>query len=404
MRFFTGICKLVAVWVLILVAIFLVLEGAFRFFRHDVEPLAQITQKRTDILFPPNSVIHSLSSIPGEFEYTARINRYGFRGKDFAMPKPAGLTRVLAVGDSFTFGVGSPDDQIYAALIEKQMKASGHTVEVINAGIGSTSAATQMLNFKNIYFRYSPDVVVFFFDMTDLWDDWYAERHAVRDPSGEILRFDPMVVDGKRDWWITATHYSAFCKYFHNKVVRSIRKMQVLGLGKYVQTVSSGARAKGVIASVNDQKAKTALMEYDGLLMMRGREREGLIRQHWARSAANLVQMRDMLASKGIPLVIVMYPHGLYVGGDQWTEGRKTWGFEPGKRYDDYLPFELMKELTDREHIPFINTLGAFLAAPKDKYFFDWDGHMTTAGNRIVAAAVAQAPQFLGVLGKRSAP
>ncbi|MEI6437665.1 MAG: SGNH/GDSL hydrolase family protein [Candidatus Omnitrophota bacterium] len=393
--------KMMGVWALILLGVLLFLEVVFRFWRHDVEPLAQITQKHVDVLFTPDSVMRSVSSIPGEFDYTAHINHFGYRGRDFVVPKLPGVARVFAVGDSFTFGVGSPDDQTFAALIEKQLRDRGLSVEVINAGIGSTSPATQLLNVKNIHLKYQPDAVVFFFDMTDLWDDWYAERHAVRDRDGDILRFDPMIVDGKRDWWLTLTNYSSFCKFFHNKVVRSIRKMRVLGMGQYMKTALSGARAKAVIAGLDDEKAKSSLMEYDALLLMRGREREALIRQHWARTAANLVKMRDMLASRHIPLVIVMYPHGLYVGGDQWTEGRKTWGFEAGKKYTDYLPFELMKELTDREHIPFINTLDAFLAAPHEKYFFDWDGHMTTAGNRIVASIVAQAPELLGAIGKK---
>ena len=95
-----------------------------------------------------------------------------------------------------------------------------------------------------------------------------------------------------------------------------------------------------------------------------------------------------------------MYPHGIYVGGDQWNKGRLTWGFEEGKKYTDYLPFELVAEYARNEKIPFINTLDDFLKAPPKKYFFDWDGPMNPSGNAIVAQSVVDSPAFQAILKK----
>ncbi len=160
-------------------------------------------------------------------------------------------------------------------------------------------------------------------------------------------------------------------------------------MAEYARTVREGKRAKAVISSSRDPRSVKASIEHDGLLLMRGRERETLIREHWGRTEKYLLKIRDLLRARGIPMAIVMYPHGIYVGADQWTEGRKTWGFEPGKRYTDRLPFELMAGFAQREGIPFVNTLEAFLRAPQARYFFDWDGHMTPAGNHIVADTVS---------------
>ncbi|NTV30312.1 MAG: hypothetical protein HGA80_09550, partial [Candidatus Omnitrophica bacterium] len=384
-EFFRRALRLLGVWLVILVIFVAVAELACRFLRNDGNPLAQVAQKRADVLFTPSSSFHSISSVPGEFEYDAHLNRYGYRGRDFSMPKPAGVKRIFAVGDSFTFGVGSPDGQTIPALLEADLNARGYPVEVVNAGIGGSSPVSNYVNLRDIHLKYQPDLVVFLFDLTDLWDDWYYERQAVVDGSGEIVRFDPMFRYGKRDWWTTATYYSAFCRYFNNKVVRTLGKMRVLGVGGYLKTVREGKRAKAVIAGSTDERARKSSIEYDGVLFMRGREREDLIREHWPRTQKYILKMRDLLARRGIPLVIVMYPHGIYVDGDQWNDGRKTWGFEPGRKYTDHLPFELMTEFARNEKIPFVNTLDAFLAAPRAQYFFNWDGHMTSAGNRIVA-------------------
>ncbi len=403
MRFLKEALTMLIVWIGVLIVALAVLEIAFRVLRHEPDPLAHITQQQSASLFRPDTVLHNVSSVPGEFDYQARINRDGYRGKDLADPKPAGVLRIFAVGDSFTFGVGSADDATIPALLEKDLKAAGVPAEVVNAGVGGAGTLQHYRNLEHIHMAHGPDAVLLFFDLTDLWDDWYAERHAVHDRSGRIDRFDPMFINGRRDWWITATYYSALARYFHNKVVRSIRKMNALGLGNYVRAVSEGKRAKALIANAAHEKALRSAIEYDGLLFMRGREREGLIREHWARTERYLLKIRDLLAAKNIPLVIVMYPHGTYVDGDQWKEGRRTWGFEQGRRYDDLLPFDMMRDFCAANRIPWVNTLDAFLRAPKDKYFFDWDGHMTARGNVLVADHLAQSPVLQAALAQARA-
>jgi len=383
---------------IVLVVFFGIGEICFRIFRDEPNPLAQVTQKAKDSLFEPNSSWHSVSSKKGEFEYSPTINKFGYRGKDFAMPKKKGTLRIFAVGDSFTFGVGAEDNQTIPYDLQEKLLRSHYNIEVINAGVGNTSPITHYLNLKTIHLRYEPDLVVLLFDLTDLWEDWHSERNAVYDRNGEIINFNPMFINGKRDWWITCTYYSAFCRYVHNRIVRSVRKMGTLGFKEYVRAVFQKKRAKAIIANLKAGVSDQVLTEYDGLLMMRGREREALIRRHWQRTEKYLLKIKALLAEKNIPLVIVMYPHGIYVDGGQWSEGRLTWGFEAGKRYTDYLPFKIMKEFTDQEGILFINTLDDFLKAPHQKYFYDWDGHMTPAGYAVVAQSIAGNRQFLSLL------
>jgi hypothetical protein len=398
MRILKETVKTLLVWIVVLLGCFLVLEAMFRIFRHERDPLAHIVQRQANYLVKPDMSFHNRSSIQGEFDYLVHINHYGYRGAGFSMPKERGVTRIFAVGDSFTFGVGSPDDQTIPFLLEKSLGSEGFPVQVVNAGIGGAGTLQYYVNLKRIHLQYQPDLVLLLFDLTDLWDDWYAERHAIYDTSGEIHHFDPMFTNGKRDWWITLTYHSVFCRYFHNKVIRTFRKMRTLGVGGYLKAVMEGKRAKAVIANGEQEAARQAAVEYDGLLFMRGHEKEGLIREQWPRTEKYLLKIRDLLAERGIPLVIVMYPSGIYVDGDQWKEGRKTWGFEPGKRYDDYLPFDLMRTFCRDNNILFVNTIDAFLKAPKDKYFYDWDGHMTAKGYSVVASGIAGDGVFRKIL------
>lgn len=303
-------------FLILIVVLFGVGEVCFRIFRNDPNPLADITQKEKTLLFAPNITMRSVSDKDEDFSYTSKINKFGYRGKDFGFPKPKGTFRIFVVGDSFTFGVGSEENETIPFLIEENLRSRYNNIEVINAGIGHASPITHYLNLKNIHLKYEPDLVILLFDLTDLWDDWHSERNAIFDKKGEIVRFDPMFINGKRDWWITCTYYSAFCRYFNNKVVRSIKKMKTLGLKEYACAIKEGKRAKAVISTSIGKVSDEDVIEYDGLLMMRGIEKEGLIRKHWERTARYLAKIRDLLNEKGIPLVIVMYPHGIYLEGN----------------------------------------------------------------------------------------
>ena len=364
-------------------------------------PLALIVQDENNrrVLFPPDQTMTSRSARDGEFEYTAHINRHGYRGRDFPQEKSDGVKRILAIGDSFTFGIGAQEHETFAVLIESGLISAGFPVEVINAGAGHASTVRHWDNLERIHLRYDPDMVMLFFDLTDLRDDWHWERHAVWNKDRtRIERFDLDFYWGKRGLWSTLVHQSALAKYLHDKVVRTFQKLRLLGIGGYLKAKARGKRAKAVIIDSRDEFSDDIIMEYDALLMLRGRRRKKLLDQHWQRTAGYLLKIRDLLAERGIPLVIVMYPHGIYAGPDQWHEGRKTWGFEQGKQYTDYYPFELMERFTNENNIPFINSLPGFLSAPDGEYFFNWDGHMTPAGNAIVARQVLSSRKFLSLI------
>jgi hypothetical protein len=215
---------------LAIASFFLIGEICFRIFRGPPNPSSEIAQKKVMYLVEPNTIKHKKSSVEGEFAYAYHINQYGYRGANFTMPKSPKVLRIMAMGDSMTFGVGANDDETAPYYLEKQLNAKGLPVEVINAGAGHAGTIKHYLNLKNFHLKYQPDLVLLLFDLTDLMDDWYVERHAMYNKDGEIEGMHPLYVNGRRDWWLTTTYYSSFCKYIHNKIVRTYRKWRLLGI------------------------------------------------------------------------------------------------------------------------------------------------------------------------------
>jgi len=89
-------------------------------------------------------------------------NSQGLRDKEYAFEKPKNTFRVAVIGDSFTFGDGVGDEEIYHALAEKHLneKSDSLHVEFINFGV----AGYDLLNYYGVIkakaMAYNPDLIL----------------------------------------------------------------------------------------------------------------------------------------------------------------------------------------------------------------------------------------------------
>jgi acyl-CoA thioesterase-1 len=56
-------------------------------------------------------------------------------------PSPPRPLRIVALGDSLTAGYGLPRGAAFPAVLERALKARGHKVEIVNAGVSGDTAA-----------------------------------------------------------------------------------------------------------------------------------------------------------------------------------------------------------------------------------------------------------------------
>lgn len=92
-------------------------------------------------------------------------NAKGIRSlKDYAYDKPAGITRVLLLGDSFTFGEDVSDEEVYANLLEKAL----NNTEVINMAVHGYGTDQMLLSLEQEGVKYAPDIVLLGFIYEDI--------------------------------------------------------------------------------------------------------------------------------------------------------------------------------------------------------------------------------------------
>lgn len=131
------------------------------------------------------------SAYDGHMEHlSTRLNGYGWRGPE-VVAKAAGERRVIHLGDSCTWGIGTPESETYAArltaLLEERTAGRWSSV---NAGVPSYSSFQGRRLFERYQRELAADVVTLYFGWNDAWMMSSDARNRIMSPGfgGEALR------------------------------------------------------------------------------------------------------------------------------------------------------------------------------------------------------------------------
>jgi len=168
-----------------------------------------------------------LSNIRGfivtpQYRHRFSTNSKGLRGtNEHLIPKPPGVFRVLALGDSVVSGYGVEDDQTFSAKLEKKLSATRPT-EVLNLGLPGYSNAEELIQLQNIGFDYQPDLVILGYFVNDHFENLTSDLYRLQE--GKLVR-TPEVIEPAfflRDRLSRIPGYNFFCQ--HSYLVNFLRQ------------------------------------------------------------------------------------------------------------------------------------------------------------------------------------
>jgi hypothetical protein len=140
------------------------------------------------------------SSIPGargtltrkEFSHEVRINSHGLRGPETGREKPPGVRRIAVLGDSFTWGVGASEQELFTSLVEAALPGT----QVLNFGVSGYSPVQHRLLTEKVL-SFDPDVVVIVFCLgNDFIDNVQWRRYRYYKPFARLDEKGEVVIDG----------------------------------------------------------------------------------------------------------------------------------------------------------------------------------------------------------------
>lgn len=171
--------------------------------------------------FKPNAQVLATTS---DYSVAYVTNGKGLRDREYDYDKPSGVTRVLAFGDSFTFGSGLADAERFTEVAEDTL----HGVEILNMGVPGYSLDQMLLSFLAQGVKYHPDIIVAVLNssVTSRQGTKIVQGDTVRIPehldaveftgkAGDTayLRADDPLYASGRSWIVRRSYLLAFLTY-----------------------------------------------------------------------------------------------------------------------------------------------------------------------------------------------
>lgn len=319
-----------------------------------------------------------------EFNVSYSINAIGLRDREISMNKPEGTKRVLLLGDSFTEGNGVEAKDAFPARLQALVDAAGLSTrwEVLNAGEGSYSPLLEYLLLEKQLTDLEPDSVILNLDLSDVYDDIQYTKFATFDASGK-----PVAVRGEPErkpgpWYVEATYSLKDFLKEHTRLYNFSRR-------RVAPLLMARPDASG------DVRVDKYAMIRDGYDHGNGSD--------WSLTFGYIERIRDLLAVRGIPLWLTVYPYAHQISPREWHDGRVFWSFEQNRVYTT-APQKQVEELGRSRGIPVINMTDDFLERSKKEFplYFAYDGHFLPAGHAVAAEAIFR--ELLPFLRQAEAP
>jgi hypothetical protein len=327
--------------------------------------------------------------------YNYWSNAFGFHDEEFVEPKPAGRLRVLAVGDSYTFGPVSYPQGVMT-LTESGLRAAcgGRAVDLLNMGLmGAGSPEYRTLAALGAP-RYSPDLVLVNIFLGNDPPDLHRHVHD-RSPTERLLR-------------------RSYTWTFFKNFFRARRGLRETRLPERIAAIPPGAPVsrggtpvQGTTELAPDDPAlvgpllsdaayETVLASDLGRFYRPSDLRD--LRAAWQPLLADLDRLASTAARAGSQVALAFLPSVLQVDATLRAEtvsrlsatlryrGLSSRDIDPG------LPNALLEEFTRSRGIPHVDLTPVFAAehaAAREPLYKRNDNHWTPRGNRVAAESLA---------------
>ncbi|HUG35611.1 MAG TPA: SGNH/GDSL hydrolase family protein [Candidatus Limnocylindrales bacterium] len=318
------------------------------------------------------------------------INAEGFRDAERGRDKPAGVARVVVLGDSFTEALETDRERTFPRLLEQGLDAGGR-VEVLTFGMRGYGTAQEYLTLRHRALAYRPDAVVLaFFVGNDVYDNGlaYSMRYRARPgpfftldgPGGALTRADVSPEEAARA--LTAGQSRLRQALSRVSAVLWPRLHSyglVMGRLQAVPIVGPALQSAGLGAPVNPHDADVY-----------AREERPELTHAWRVTEALLVEMARLTREQGALLLVAIIPHPVQFPG--YLEMYRSRIDRRLEVPDAERPSRRVREILSARDIAHVDLLPLFRAhlagpAPRDLYLRE-DGHFTAEGHRLAAHAI----------------
>ncbi len=297
-----------------------------------------------------------------EFKTHIRVNAHGLRADREYGRKGPKTFRVLALGDSFTMGVGVEHEDTYGQVLERQL-ADGdpsQAYEVINAGVPGYNTQQALTYLRQSGFALEPDLIVLgFYIGNDIHDNFNVPAISVQD--GFLQEGTPQqgfLPRPLRRYVARTSHlYQLLWPYQRRLFNRSEWANQQQPLAQQLSIYAASPA---------------------------GQDTEAL----WGATRRQVEALADLARREGVPLLVVVIPEPLQVDAQRWQAAMRPVASN-GVVYRADWPNRRIVNLCRELNLSVLDLLPELAPALSgEPLYIELDGHWTRRGNAVAAMAI----------------
>ena len=316
-----------------------------------------------------------------EYQIWKRHNSMGFRGPEFDVKKTPGVTRMMVLGDSMTYGIGVEYEETFCARLD----AMDPKLQVIDTGVPGYHGGHELLLEQEWIGKLQPDVVMVAYFWNDLWGAWshgHPERRGFAHfelENGKLVFIPPDPA---------TPHNRQFDRLWHKYEQRKQRYHSFFTADSYLYRFLSD-RFKVLGYAIRDWRGELTQVESGGELDPKEEEKA------WQLSYALLRKQREVAEAHGAKFVILVVPDQVQVEPDVkvlaippvlWHIQDHVDRFAKAEGIPVIDPLETMREIYKRDGEP---------------QYFRIDRHWNRVGHQHMADVLDVELRRLGILPPR---